>query len=153
MDLSEYVRKKATFTNKIQTLKILCGLSLVFVFIMPVDRTSEIQTIAGVLLGVNTFFIATAVLTGVLETLKETSKELYKKYLEKINDSINQELKEKSITSKLNICNNRIFLYQYTQNIELSNFRNALTSSFVILIFVIVFGLFDVGPKEMCHPF
>ncbi len=101
------------------------------------------QTFSGVLIGVVTFFLVTAVLKGVLDKLKSASKKLQEEMQKKISASIDKELKEDDFRKKFSYHKQREFLYQIAGTMDIKQFRKAIKVSFIVLILSVIVGFFE----------
>lgn len=153
MKYLDNIKQNISFTGKLRYLKLMCFLASFAMAIIPDNSMSVFQTTSGILLSIVVLFIVTAILSGVLNKIKITSNQLYDTYLKKINTSIQRELKAKRINIKLQLYNDRLFLYQYAKEIELKNFRNALIIPFLLLIIVLFLSFFNEFSIPIVHQY
>jgi len=144
MAIFEKWKERFTFPVKLYYLKLLFFI-IVFVGIAFIqkDQLGAMQAFAGVLLGVLTFFIATAVLAGFLKRLKEVSDKLKKEFDKQITISIDAERNAKKYSIKLNHLQKREFLYRLVGEIQIEKFHSAMLYGFIVLIATELLSFFE----------
>ena len=144
MAIFEKWKERFTFPVKLYYLKLLFFI-IVFVGIAFIqkDQLGAMQAFAGVLLGVLTFFIATAVLAGFLKRLKEVSDKLKKEFDKQITISIDAERNAKKYSTKLNHLQKREFLYRLVGEIQIEKFHSAMLYGFIVLIATELLSFFE----------